>query len=88
MILQDKVALVISTQIFRENTMKAFLNRSTILAALAISMTLYFALPASADSTANLLLNLQFALADTTSIYGKLKNQENSFIAQAVPMEI
>jgi hypothetical protein len=39
--------------------MKAFLNRSTILLALATSMTLHFALSASADSTANLLLNLQ-----------------------------
>jgi hypothetical protein len=39
--------------------MKAFLNYSTILPALAISMILHFALPASADSTANLLLNLQ-----------------------------
>lgn len=39
--------------------MKAFLNYSTILPAFAISMILYFALPASADSTANLLLNLQ-----------------------------
>lgn len=39
--------------------MKAFLNYSTILPALAISMILNFALPASADSTANLLLNLQ-----------------------------
>ncbi|BAZ08911.1 hypothetical protein NIES4071_07170 [Calothrix sp. NIES-4071] len=39
--------------------MKAFLNYSTIIPALAISMILHFALPASADSTANLLLNLQ-----------------------------
>ncbi|MDM9384613.1 hypothetical protein QUB80_28495 [Chlorogloeopsis sp. ULAP01] len=42
-------------QIFRENIMKAFLTRSIILLALAISTTANFALPAKADSTANLL---------------------------------
>lgn len=39
--------------------MKAFLTCSTILLALATSMIANIALPVSADSTANLLLNLQ-----------------------------
>lgn len=39
--------------------MKAFLIRSTTLLALATSLIAHFALPAKADSTANLLLNLQ-----------------------------
>jgi hypothetical protein len=49
--------------------MKAFLNRSTTLLALAISMTANFALPAKADSTANLLLNLQCQGGYTVNIW-------------------
>jgi hypothetical protein len=56
--------------------MKAFLNRSTILAALAISMTLHFALPASADSTANLLLNLQCEGGYNVNIWKTKKSGE------------
>lgn len=39
--------------------MKVFLIRSTTLLALAASLITHFALPAKADSTATLLLNLQ-----------------------------
>jgi hypothetical protein len=56
--------------------MKAFLNRSTILLALATSMIAHFALPASADSTANLFLNLQCQGGYNVNIWKTKKSGE------------
>ncbi|KAM3093035.1 hypothetical protein ACKFKF_30165 [Phormidesmis sp. 146-12] len=56
--------------------MKAFLTRSTILLALAISTTANFAPPASADSTANLLLSLQCQGGYNVNIWKTKKSGE------------
>lgn len=56
--------------------MKVFLARSTILLAVTISMTTHFALPAKADSTANLLLNLQCQDGYNVNIWKTKKSGE------------
>ena len=67
--------------------MKAFLIRSTTLLALATSLIAHFALPAKADSTANLLLNLQCQGGYNVNIWktkqsGTLEVYKNNAIQQ------